>query len=280
MMSQLTTGFAARLNLGKTASGDAPSASSLTAVDMDAALKDALNNNAVLDLAEEIRRDTDFDDVVKYSDDNKITAVLESKKAKEKLRTYLSRWDVSETEQDVWEKLKELYTASMIIYGASAIRKQGIKVDFFLVHALTSIHAIHTLVPHLSYVESAKLLKAHAAVTLTYFVALGRPSLQLDLLLKFQSPEFDTKCNNPWLSLCDRAITAHEVHQIKAIHSLAVGQMLYAHDSPLAKAWIRVADLTLYVSDQEKKAGGVDYWNRNGIGYDEDWEDTSRLVPY
>lgn len=95
MMSQLTTGFAARLNLGKTASGDAPSASSLTAVDMDAALKDALNNNAVLDLAEEIRRDTDFDDVVKYSDDNKITAVLESKKAKEKLRTYLSRWDVS-----------------------------------------------------------------------------------------------------------------------------------------------------------------------------------------
>lgn len=163
------------------------------------------------------------------------------------------------------------------MYGASAIRKQGIRLDFFLVHALTSIHAIHTLIPHLSYVESSKLLKAHAAATLAFFVALGRPSLQVDLLLKFQSPEFDTKSNNPWLSLCDRAITAHEVHQIKAIHSLAVGQMMYGHNNPLAKAWIRVADLTLYVSDQEKKAGGADNWNRGGSGFDETWKE--KLVP-
>ena len=161
----------------------------------------------------------------------------------------------------------------MLCYGSTAIREQGIKLDFFLMHALTSIHAVHLLLPNLAPVESAALLKGHAAATLAYYISRGRPSLQVDLLLKYESDEAANDSANPWLKICERAINAPEAHIIKVVRACAVGQIVYGHDSrsePFEKAWARLADMTLKISGN--KVDGS-YWNHKGIGFDEAWQE-------
>ncbi|KAI9474864.1 hypothetical protein BDB00DRAFT_776255 [Zychaea mexicana] len=286
MVSKVTNDVATKLGFGGsgsiTSSGaqyqqrdkkDPESANSLTATDMTASLKEAMNNNAVVDLAEEIHRDTDFDGVVKFKDSNKIRAFLANPKGVEKLKVYASRWHVHDEDKDLQAKLKEMYTACMLIYGASAIREQGIKLDFFLMHALTSIHAVHLLMPHLAPNEFAALLRGHAATTLAYYISRGRPSLQVDLLLKYESDEATNNSANPWLKICERAINAPEAHIIKVIRACAVGQVVYGHDrrsEPFEKAWVRLADMTLKIAGN--KVDDDSYWNHKGIGFDEAWQ--------
>ncbi|KAG2224768.1 hypothetical protein INT45_005292 [Circinella minor] len=286
MVSKVTSDMAAKLGFGgsdgtkasaaKDQHSDKPSpesANSLTATDMTASLKEAITNNAVVDLIEEIHRDADFDGAVKFTDSNKIRAFLANSQAVEKLKAYASRWHVHDDEKDLQAKAKELYTAAMLCYGATAIREQGIKLDFFLMHALTSIHAVHLLLPVLAPVESAALLEGHAAATLAYYISRGRPSLQVDLLLKYESDEAANDSANPWLKICERAIHAPEAHIIKVVRACAVGQVVYGHDSrsePFEKAWVRLADMTLYISSN--KIDGS-YWNHKGIGFDEAWQE-------
>lgn len=118
--------------------------------------------------------------------------------------------------------------------------------------------------PYLSPKEAALLLQGHAATTLCYYVSRGRPSLQVDLLLNYES-KTPSKKVNPWLDVIDRAIHAVEVHTIKAVRALALGQIMYGHHDvdTFAKAWLKAAELTL---DQNGE------WDHNGIGFDEDWQ--------
>ncbi|KAI9258025.1 hypothetical protein BDA99DRAFT_515054 [Phascolomyces articulosus] len=286
MVSKITSDMAAKLGLGghnndgTTGSSrgglhnekSPESANSLTATDMTANLKEAMNNNVLVDLMEEIHRDTDFDGVVKFTDSNKIRAFLANSQAVEKVKAYASRWHVHDDAKDLQAKVKELYTACMLCYGSTAIREQGIKLDFFLMHALTSIHAIHLLLPILAPNEAAALLKGHAAATLSYYVSRGRPSMQVELLLKYESDEAANDSGNPWLKICERAIHAPEAHIIKVVRACAVGQIVYGHDGrsePFEKAWVRLADMTLKIASN--KVDG-NYWNHKGIGFDEAWQ--------
>ncbi|KAI9322650.1 hypothetical protein BX666DRAFT_1874283 [Dichotomocladium elegans] len=264
-VSQLASDVASRLGLRRS---DTSEKSAADATDLS--LEDAIKTNAILAVTEAIRKDSDLDGIVKYQDQRKYDSVFKSEKAMAIIKAYHAKWEVPETEQGVKEKLKELYTAAMLIYGASAIRKEGIELDFFLVHALTSVRALAVILPHLSLSEAASLLKAHAAATLFYYVNRGRPSLQIDLLLEFESPEIDNDSNNLWLGTCDRAIAAPEVHLIKAVHAIAQGQVVYGHDGPFAKAWRHAADLTNYRVKFGKKNGS--YWCHEGVGFDESWK--------
>ncbi|KAI8137036.1 hypothetical protein BJV82DRAFT_718483 [Fennellomyces sp. T-0311] len=273
-VSQVTHDLALKLGLSPKplSNGKEPqSTHSLTATNMTPGLKEALNNNNVVELVEEIHRDPDFDGVIKFTDQNKIRAFLANEKAVEKLKIYASRWHVTDDDNDLQAKLKELYTACMLTYGATGIRKDEVQLDFFLMHALTSIHAVHLLIPILSPNESAALLRGHAAATLAYYISRGRPSLQVDLLLDYESSEIPKDAANPWLNICQRAINAPEAHIIKVVRACAVGQIIYGHDGrnePFEKAWVRLADMTLKVAGEQRDGS---YWNHKGIGFDEAW---------
>ncbi|KAI8137021.1 hypothetical protein BJV82DRAFT_636920 [Fennellomyces sp. T-0311] len=233
-------------------------------------LEQVLKDNAMVQLAEEICKDPDFDDVVSFADKNKLRVVLANEKAVEKLKGYTSRWQVDDS--DVQIKLKEMFMASMLVYGAGAIREQGIKLDFFLLHALTSIHAIHSLVPILKPHETADLLRGHAVATLAWYVSRGRPSLQVDLLLKYELSESTKNATNPWLNIFERAIPAPEAHIIKVVRACALGQILYGHEClPLEQAWLKLADMTLTISGG--KCDGGRYWNYNGVGFADAWKE-------
>ncbi|KAF7730147.1 hypothetical protein EC973_002755 [Apophysomyces ossiformis] len=250
------------------ASGATPSAldqvtsNVTTKLDINASPK----SNPLVDIVQEIQQDKDFDGVVKFEDEVKIRTVLQNRKATEKLKQYVARWPVTPNKDDLQLKLRELYEACVLTFGASAIRKEGIKLDFFLMHALTSVLFVHNFLPVLSAKEGKLLLQSHLSASLAFYVSRGRPTLQVDLLLNYQSPNAISDSINPWNEVFALALKAKEVHVIKTVRSCAVGQILYGHkglSSPLENAWLKAAQLAL------DKDGD---WNFDGIGFDEAWK--------
>ena len=172
---------------------------------------------------------------------------------------------------DPESSLGELYETCLTVYAASALREQGFKLDFFLMHALTSIHAVYTILPNLTALQAELLLRAHFAETIAYYVSRGRPTLRIDLLLSYPSP-VQLNSENPWLNIIHKALTMEEVHILKAIRALALGQVLYGGDT-MANGWIHAAQMTLDMTGGSTAFRDTK-WNHQGIGFDETWQTT------
>lgn len=284
MMSQVTSEFASRVGFGSKDGKPDPIAKD----DVDFDLQKALENNPILKLANALREDKELDGIVTYDNPNKFDATIRSEVATKKVKDAAGSWTIQGKEKEgskradpssetaflhgtenpagVQQGLKDLFAAAVVMLGASGIRGEDVKLDFFLMHALTSIHAIHTLLPQLTPREGVLLLQGHAIATLTYFISRGRPQLRVEELLNYRQGENEASLENPWLDIFDRSIKAEEPHTIKVSRACALGQIIYGHDKFQAsyeKAWLNVARMNLEVNGE---------WFFDGVGFDKSWE--------
>ncbi|KAI9264160.1 hypothetical protein BDA99DRAFT_508588 [Phascolomyces articulosus] len=236
-------------------------------------LKEIKNGTkSVMELIQDIHKDTEFDGVVKFTDELKSVSVLNSPKSVAKLREYVAQWNF----KDVESSMEELFISCILLLVGSGMRPQGIKLDFFLAHAVTSIHAIYTLLPYLTPIQAELILRGHLAESLMFYVARGRPSIQLDLISQYKSPQAVDGSKNPWLDVLSLALNAEESHCIKAVRAIATAQTAYgspSFDDP--HLLLKAAQVTVDVtgrSDQAGRAAGQ-VWNFAGIGFKEAWED-------
>ncbi|KAI8136772.1 hypothetical protein BJV82DRAFT_638128 [Fennellomyces sp. T-0311] len=221
----------------------------------------------IQDIMQKVATDPVFDGVVKYSDPSKLDTLMSNANAVSKLREYAAQWKFKDPESS----LQELYVACLIVYAASGLREQGFKLDFYLMHALTSIHAVYTLLPNLTPIQAELLLRAHLAESIAYYVSRGRPALRIDLLLSYKSPHQDTS-ENRWMNIINTALTMEEVHMLKVIRALALGQVLYGGE--LDAAWANAAQMTLDMTGGSTLFRDAK-WNHEGIGFDEAWKSSS-----
>ena len=161
--------------------------------------------------------------------------------------------------------MEELFVSIMLLYAGSGVRNNRYKLDFFLAHALTSTHAVFNTIQHLNRAQAAKLIRAHIATSLVWFIARGRPNVDVEALSHYQSPSVSTNEFNPWLQVLDRALGYHEPHVIKVVRACAVGQMMYGHQYPIA--WLKAAQMTLDHAGDSSQGN----WDFQGVGYDETW---------
>ncbi|KAG2216498.1 hypothetical protein INT45_006843 [Circinella minor] len=231
-------------------------------------LKEITNGNkTVMDIIQAIYSDTDFDDVVKYKDELKSISVTNSPKAIEKLRDYASQWHYKDAESS----LEELFIYFILVLVTSGIREQGIKLDFFLAHAVTSIYSIYIIFPYLTPIQAELLLRTHFAQTLMFYVARGRPSLQLDLLENYKSPQAVDNNKTPWLDVIQLALNAQEAHCIKVIRAIATAQTVYGNPSSFGNdILLKAAQVTVDITGKSRMASVA--WNYDGIGFKEAWE--------
>ncbi|KAI8377875.1 uncharacterized protein BYT42DRAFT_546496 [Radiomyces spectabilis] len=258
MVSHLTTQMSTQLGFGSKSSGSES--------EKTASLQDHIESNSIMKIVRAMQQDSAFDGVVNFDDSNKLGNVLADEKCVSKLKEYLAQWKVEENAKDVQTKYKDLYTAAVIIYGASGMREGKVKLDFFLMHGVTSSSFIQHVLPYVTPSEGAALLRAEAAALLGLYVARGRPSLQIDLLLNYKSPNCSTDSHNPWLTVIDKSLDCKEEHVIKTVRACALGQIRWGdcEDDDLSKIWLHGAQVAV---DQN----GV--WDRKGLGFIETWED-------
>ncbi|KAI9306105.1 hypothetical protein BJ944DRAFT_56251, partial [Cunninghamella echinulata] len=208
----------------------------------------------ILEIVESIRTNKYFDDAVSSDDDLKVTKLL-GQPHTNRIYEYVKQWIHDhqwDTREAVNERLKELYTSIVVIYGASGFKtndeyNKNVQLDFFLMHALTSSYFLHILTPHLHVNEASSMIHGHLLTTLIYYVAMGRPKLQTDRLLAYQSPSlFRDDDSQDWHHVLATAVNEEDAHVVKSVRSLAMANVLYGNDPKgHGDAYIKASQLTV-----------------------------------
>jgi hypothetical protein len=236
-------------------------------------LPDFLKENPLFTIFAQIRKDPAFDNLFTIDDNQKFKTLLENNTAVEKIKHYANQWGVHENSNSVHIKLQELWTLATVALCSTGMRKDHpgvLKLDFFLMHALTSTEFLHQYVARVSPSEAASLLHAHLSATILHYITAGRPDFYVEGFLAYKSPSHDEKSNNNWLKVFDKALSCKEAHVIKTVRSCAVAQVMYGphQDTKASSIWLQAAQMAV------DKDG---HWDFSGVGFDHSWEkdDTS-----
>jgi len=211
-----------------------------------------------------IKDDAEFGGFLTHDEDNKFQVTLEKKV--DAVRNYAAQWKIEETEEGVKEAAHELFDSLILAYGATAIRpdKKTIRLDFFLMHGVTSMLFVYIVLPHVNLETKIKMLKSEFAAALVYFVARGRPKLHVDMLKNYKPQQLKSE-PNPWLDILKIALLEDaEPHVIKVVRSLLKAEQEWGpRDDNL---YIKIAQLT--VEGYERYG-----WSMNGLGFDKEWDE-------
>ncbi|CAE6468158.1 unnamed protein product [Rhizoctonia solani] len=155
------------------------------------------------------------------------------------LREYASLWTINKDEKDIQERIEEINWFVTLLFGVGGWKKdKSFSANFFLVHYVTSNIFLSSILSLLSPKHKVDLMRAYFATSLVWFVAQGRPAL--DVQGFFQSTSVDPKPSpgpelvatkepegNPWYTILSHSIHHPDEHQIKAARALAHGAALY-----------------------------------------------------
>ncbi|CAO3629820.1 unnamed protein product [Cunninghamella echinulata] len=216
-------------------------------------LEDVKEKSTILEIVESIRTNIYFDDFISTDDELKAGRLLERPYIN-KIHDYVKQWihdNQWNTREAIDERLKELYTSIVLIYGASGFKandedNEHVQLDMFLMHTLTSSYFLHILSSHLHINEAAAMIQGHLLSTLIYYVAMGRPRVQVNRLLAYKSPTI-LQDSDPqtWSHILTIAVN-EEAHVVKVIRSLAMASILYGSDpNGLGEAYIKASRLTI-----------------------------------
>ncbi|PRP81649.1 hypothetical protein PROFUN_01156 [Planoprotostelium fungivorum] len=221
-----------------------------------------------IDILNQIRADDRLNDLMSPKEKNKTDTTL--KKASPIIREYLSHWIIEETAPSISHHLRELRTVAAMVTTATAFDPlndtyERVRLDFFLMHVLTSSLSVRQIVPHLSPAMALKMMKAHFSVTLLYYIARGRPELQRDRLHKYPVERY-----GGWDDIVRATIDQEDLHVAKAVRALKISDEEY-NESGDDRLWVDSARLIVdRMVNHEKK------WDYSALGFVENWKEESK----
>ena len=149
-----------------------------------------------------------------------------------------------------------------------------IKLDFFLMHMVTSSLSVRTLIPHLDINNSIKLMQAHLAVGIMYYIARGIPVINRQALEEYEPSRPITS----WNEIIRLATSSFELHVPKVVRSLLLACELFAKpdqkrggSQERESKFFKTAALTV---DQMVHLGND--WDFSAIGYAEAWKEDEK----
>ncbi|OCH89958.1 hypothetical protein OBBRIDRAFT_793774 [Obba rivulosa] len=173
------------------------------------------------------------------------------KTIREPLLKYIDEWTVDGSDaRDVEKKIEELAWMNALLYGVGGWAGRGasptdkFNADFFLMHLVTSAVFLPSLVAYLSPESTYLLLRTYLTVSLSWWIARGRPALPIrDFFAsttamprppgephstpakKTLTPE--DPAPNPWLGIIQTTLVHPGEHVCKLQRALAHFAVLY-----------------------------------------------------
>lgn len=141
-----------------------------------------------------VKEDTRFDGLYDHRSGD-ISKVLEKQEAA--FLEHWNAWDLPNPNEQFEESQK---TAVAIFMGTNPPEKS--KFDFFLVHLLTSSHAVRILLPLVPAKFHMSLVRQWWLFTLAVYIAQTRPEIQLGLI-----NDYNLNSKN-WNFIVDRALNS------------------------------------------------------------------------
>ena len=173
------------------------------------------SSNSILDILANVKRDTRFDGLYDHRSGD-ISKVLEEQEA-----AFLEYWNQWELPNPM-EQFEQSQQAAVAILMATAPPEKT-KFDFFLVHLLTSSHAVRILLPLIPGKFHVSLVRQWWFFTLAVYIAQMRPEIDLDRINYFDLS------GRKWKFVNDKALNSkHSVdaHFVKGKQSTLYLQAL------------------------------------------------------
>ncbi|CAK5266929.1 unnamed protein product [Mycena citricolor] len=229
---------------------------------------------------------------------NKLT---ESPARGAELRRLYSKWTLntaltgSAFDAECAKKVDECFWQATLLTAATGRPGRENRIDFFLMHALTSAVALPKLLAALpNKMHKAQLLQGHALTSALWTIARGRPRINPALLMSYPDvvPGHAGGEVNPWLPVTLNAFEHPDSHVIKTIRTLyyvaqrlgqtAAGAVPGAVDragkethegmSRLdGSAFVRAAIMTSETLGWLAFGGEPGKWDRSCLGWDVAW---------
>jgi hypothetical protein len=170
--------------------------------------------STALEIIFSIHQDSRMDSVVKWSDEDKYTQVIN--RIPDLLHEYCQQWPVTETldgPMGLRARATELQILASALHAGSYRPGKEIMIDFFLMHTLTSSLFLHCYIELLDPCYAVSLLRGKFASDLVYYIAHGRPYLNIE---QFESyPKVLS-----WDQIISKAIASEDDHVPKAVRAL------------------------------------------------------------
>ncbi|TNY24391.1 hypothetical protein DMC30DRAFT_333462, partial [Rhodotorula diobovata] len=215
---------------------------------------------------------------------------------------WCEEWRFSDERAADWEecveKCEELWWMATVIYSAATRPGyKDIKLDFFLMHGLTSIMFLPSLLEVISPHLRPYLLTSHFRILVAYWVSRGRPDLYVAETLMAATPyprappadAFEDDGSNPWMRVLASAVDHDDEHATKVVRSLYYAAThfgtsekgIFTSSLPGTELmdgsiFIRAAGLTLASVgwEHEGASGNPGTWDRSALGFPSTWDDS------
>ncbi|KAJ5548739.1 hypothetical protein N7513_005973 [Penicillium frequentans] len=183
---------------------------------------------SLFEILDKVRSDKQFDDLPSTPDHHNLLNTHEA--------SVLNHWNAWKIENPV-EQFRESQELAAALFSATHGTQ---KYDFFLVHIVTTSHAVRVLLPLIPAKFQIPLLRQWWLMTLTNFIGQHRPEIHLDRVHGYDLQGRDWK----WAaSKAVKGENSTDVHYVKAIRSLAqMATTWNDHENFYLKAAVRFAD--------------------------------------
>lgn len=208
-----------------------------------------------------------------------------------RIRAYAAQWTIDVTRKgEIERKMEELIWLSSAVYAVGGFDEvNGFTADFYLMHVVTSSLSLPSLITSLTPRSQALLLRAYLVAVLTWWVARGRPVLNVKPFMISTSTRLAVPVSegndssvcpdehpNPFLSIIQTSILHPDNHLVKIQRSFAHFSTVYGNrpagyhkgteleDAELldGSLFVRAALLTAnYMGSKEEPK----FWSRGGF---------------
>ena len=154
--------------------------------------------------------------------------------------SHYNQWKINK--DNLPQSIEELFDFSVYIFGATH-KPDQIEFDFFLVHLLTSMHAIRIIHSHLNNPELFQgILQQFFYFAIAIYIAQLRPEINEQLTDGYQ---IDAEKSN-WKYIIDRTLNTKlidEAHAVKVVRALRDAEEIYGKKNGLyMKTAVKMVD--------------------------------------
>lgn len=125
-------------------------------------------------------------------------------------------------------------------------KDKEVKIDFFLMHSITSSIFLTTIFAQdwIAPEKKARFLEWKTRFDLLTYAAVGAPKLHMDEIQNYAPKVPHDGAGNPWLGIIERGLRVEDDgHTIKTIRSLINGERACAKYSDSGNDWPVVGDM-------------------------------------
>ncbi|CAF1092034.1 unnamed protein product [Rotaria sordida] len=144
--------------------------------------------------------------------------------------TYFDQWQININNLE--KTIEDLFDFSVYLYGATHKPNQ-IDFDFFLLHLLTSMHAIRIIYPHINDRQLAEhILWQFFYIASMLYICQLRPEINQELIYDYKID--DSKQN--WNYVIERSVNtelAEDAHLVKVVRTLRDAEVFYGSKNGL-----------------------------------------------